>query len=65
MKQIAELMQERIYKEGDATDFSRIAWLYIHLKSMEKAKLAVKHGLELDSENIYCLKLADKLGMEA
>lgn len=64
IRNLAEVMQERIFREGDATDFSRIAWLYIHLKDFDKAKLAIKHGLELDNENIYCLKLSEKFRVE-
>lgn len=61
IRKLAEMMQERIYKEGDATDFSRLAWLYLHLKDIEKARLLVKQGLEYDEENVYCLKLAERL----
>jgi len=64
IRKLADMMQERIFWEGDATDYSRIAWLYIHLKDTEKAKLAVKHGLEIDEDNVYCLRLAERLKVE-
>jgi hypothetical protein len=47
--------------EGDAVDFSRIAWLALHLDKLDDAKLLVDQGLNIDPYNRYCQKLILKL----
>lgn len=47
--------------EGDANDFSRIAWLALHLDKEEDAKSLVDQGLNIDQENKYCQRLKGKL----
>jgi hypothetical protein len=49
--------------EGRATDHSRIAWLCLHLQQEQKAKEYVRRGLELDSNNVHCNRLAKRLNV--
>lgn len=48
-------------EEADANDFSRMAWLALHLKQPEKAVYFVDRGLEIDGQNIHCLNLKSRL----
>jgi hypothetical protein len=50
--------------ECDATDMSRLAWLYLSLGEEAHARRAVEVGLIRDSTNRHCLGLASKLGVE-
>jgi hypothetical protein len=50
--------------EANATDFSRAAWVYLALHETEQAKELVRLGLQRDSENEYCLNLAERLQMQ-
>jgi tetratricopeptide (TPR) repeat protein len=52
-------------KEGSANDFSRLAWLCLHLKDEERAKEFTLKGLELQPDNTYCQRLAEKLHIDA
>lgn len=47
--------------EGDAVDFSRLAWLALHLDRLDDATILVEHGLQIDPYNRYCQKLQLKL----
>ncbi len=47
--------------EADAVDFSRLAWLALHLNKPEDAKQLVVSGLQIDPDNRYCQKLQIKL----
>jgi NB-ARC domain len=42
----------------NSTDFSRIAWLYMHVNLANKARAALDRGLSLDTSNTYCMKLS-------
>jgi len=46
--------------EFDATDCSRLAWLYLKINAEDKARALIDKGLALDPFNEYCLKLKDK-----
>lgn len=59
---LVDAMEARI-READATDCSRLAWLFFHLRDLEKARQYTKVGLTLDSYNIHCQNLAEKFGM--
>lgn len=59
---VAQTMERRI-DEGGATDCSRLAWLYRHIKDDERARRFVELGLKQDPENEYCDRLARRLGM--
>lgn len=47
--------------EGDAVDFSRMAWLALHLDKTDNAKVLVESGLLKDPYNRHCQKLKEKL----
>ncbi|MBU1934677.1 hypothetical protein KKF04_01350 [Patescibacteria group bacterium] len=53
---LAEIMASRIV-EGDATDCSRLAWLYLRIQEEDKAFEIVERGLKIDNENDYCINL--------
>jgi hypothetical protein len=57
---LAKVMQFRI-AEGNATDCSRLAWLYLIASETGKAVEVVEMGLALDPTNEYCLKLKTRL----
>lgn len=46
----------------DSTDMSRLAWLHMHVNDEARAKEITDMGLEIDSENEYCMKLALRIG---
>lgn len=46
--------------EGDATDYSRLAWLALHLDKIDDAKYLTEQGLKIDEDNRYCLKLQSR-----
>jgi NB-ARC domain len=56
---------ERRQSEADANDFSRMAWLAIHLDQEAKAIEFANRGLQLDSENSHCSKIIQRLGVSA
>lgn len=58
--QLIQSMESRI-TEADATDFSRLAWLYLRLGDEPKAKRYIEKGLAIDSGNEHCVRLAEKL----
>lgn len=57
---LVDTMERRI-KEAEANDFSRLAWLCLHLKDEERASYFTHRGLELEPDNIYCQRLLEKL----
>jgi hypothetical protein len=57
---LIDTMEGRI-KDADANDFSRLAWLCLHLKDEEKASYFTHRGLEAEPDNIYCQRLLTKL----
>jgi tetratricopeptide (TPR) repeat protein len=60
VQDLVETMEKRV-NEADANDFSRLAWLCLHLKNEEKAGYFTQRGLEEDPDNIYCRRLLAKL----
>jgi hypothetical protein len=59
-QKLAQVMENRI-SEGDATDCSRLAWLFLRLQDEEKAQGIVELGISLDPENPHCKNLATRL----
>jgi hypothetical protein len=55
---VAGLMQLRI-SEANATDYSRLAWLYVNIGQLNKARQLAAKGLEFDPTNSYCLRLME------
>ena len=49
--------------EAEANDYSRMAWLAIHLEQEATAIDYVRSGLLLEAENYYLSKLAQRLGI--
>jgi hypothetical protein len=56
LNKLIDTMRSRIL-EGNATDYSRLAWLMINNKDDKNAKIYVKKGLDLEPENQHCLRL--------
>lgn len=59
---LAHLMDAR-RQDADATDLSRLAWLYLQLHDEEHAIEVAKEGLELDPFDEHCQKLKLRLGL--
>jgi hypothetical protein len=55
-----ELMESRL-DEADATDCSRLGWLFMHSNQQEKAREIAQRGLEIEEENEHCKNLMQKL----
>lgn len=60
VRRLATLMESRI-TEGTATDYSRLAWLYMHLQDEAKAYDLANHGLQREPGHDYCEKLVARL----
>lgn len=50
-----------ISEKFDATDYSRLAWLYLNNKNPKLARETVIKGLKIENLNQHCQKLAQKL----
>ena len=59
-RELAQLMERR-KEEADATDLSRLAWLYLHLHDPDRASEIVEEGLAIDPENDHCNRLLNRL----
>ncbi len=59
-QRLAQVMENRI-NEGDATDCSRLAWLFLRLHQDDKAARFVEMGLTIDPDNDYCNNLAGRV----
>jgi hypothetical protein len=57
---LARVMESHM-DEADATDCSRLAWLYLRLHEEAKGRTLVDRGLKLEPSNEYCLRLTEKL----
>lgn len=57
---VAEVMNCHL-KELDATDCSRLAWLYLNIGNTDRARDVARSGLQKDSENEHCIRLVQKL----
>ena len=57
------MVLDRRRDEASATDYSRMAWLALHIGQEQKAILYTEAGLQLDSDNDYCRRLAQQLGL--
>ena len=62
IRRLAAVMSERL-SEGDADDYSRLAWLSLHLRDEDRAKLLTEEGLKLDGENEHLKRLAEKFSL--
>ncbi len=59
-QRIAIVLQRR-RNEASADDFSRMAWLSIHLEQRDKAKEYAQTGLQLDPDNFHCSNLITRI----
>jgi hypothetical protein len=53
------------FGEADATDLSRFAWLALNIGDKERAKEYTERGLQIQSDNEYCLRLAERQAIES
>jgi len=60
LRKVSDIMIQRC-EEADATDYSRLAWLFMQNNDLISAKLYVEKGLEIDEYNSYCIRLLDRL----
>jgi len=59
---LAKVMALRM-NEATPDDYSRIAYLYLHLQNQAEAKRMTSEGLNLDCENSHLNRLANRLGI--
>jgi hypothetical protein len=64
LQQVTDIFR-RHESDANATDLSRLAWLYLHLRDNAEASRVVRLGLERDPNNYHLHNLADKLHHEA
>jgi len=50
--------------ECTVTDFTRLAWLSLIMDDDIGARSWTERGLEIEEDNVHCLSLAQRLGME-
>ncbi|MCX6910078.1 MAG: NB-ARC domain-containing protein [Verrucomicrobia bacterium] len=62
IRRLAAVMSERL-SEANADDYSRLAWLYLHLNEDDQAKLLTEEGLKIDGENEHLTRLAQKFSL--
>lgn len=62
IRRLAAVMSERL-SEGDADDYSRLAWLHLHLHDKDRAKYLTEEGLKLDGDNEHLNRLAEKFSL--
>jgi hypothetical protein len=62
IRRLATVMSDRV-SEADADDYSRLAWLNLHLNDEDRARDLTEEGLKLDGENLHLKRLAEKLSL--
>jgi len=60
IERVATAMERHI-AELSATDCSRLAWLYLNIRSEDRARDIARIGLERDPSNEHCLNLVRRL----
>lgn len=55
---------QRYVDHADATTFSRLAWLCLHLNDLDAASEYTLRGLELEPYNHHCRRLAERLEID-
>jgi hypothetical protein len=60
VRELADVLASRV-SDCNATDLSRLAWLYLSLQDVQKAKDLVWLGLTKEPENTHCLNLKIRL----
>lgn len=59
--QLLILLMEQSDDEADATDFSRLGWLYMHNNQLKEAESAARRGLAIDESSEYCARLLQRI----
>ncbi|MDE2775884.1 MAG: hypothetical protein OXI77_08095 [Chloroflexota bacterium] len=59
--QLLILLMEQRADEADATDFSRLGWLYMHNNQLNEAESAARRGLAIDESSEYCDSLLQRV----
>ena len=62
IQRLASVMTGRL-SEADPNDYSRLAWLQLHLGNEREAKHLTEEGWKLEAGNEHLQRLADKLGL--
>jgi len=60
VRKVADVMFSRIH-ELDATDLSRLAWLFLHIGEKERALEMAGRGCEIEPNNEYCQRFLSRL----
>lgn len=60
---VISVMEKRI-NEANGDDYSRIAWLCLHINDEVKAARFTQEGLTHDPDNIHCLRLRERLALK-
>lgn len=58
---VAEIFEQRIGESDSSTDYSRLAWLYIHLRKHDKSLKYAKKGITINPSCPYCKKIIKRL----
>jgi energy-coupling factor transporter ATP-binding protein EcfA2 len=61
VRKMIDLMNSKLNTLTTATDYSRLAWLYMHVQDYSNAKIVVEKGLAKDFDNTHCISLAKRL----
>lgn len=59
--EISEVFEDRIKESNNSTDYSRLAWINIHLKKKDKALKYAKEGIAINKHCSYCMKIISKI----
>jgi len=59
-QRIADVLDAR-RSEADADDYSRMAWLNLHLGREQKAKEYAEYGLTIEPDNQHCQKILERI----
>jgi len=62
-KRLVAVMEPKVV-DGNATDCSRLGWLFLQIGNQTRALEIVRCGLKLDEDNEYCKKLESRLSAE-
>ena len=64
MRKLVDVMAHQV-DEASATDLSRLAWLCVHIKEVDRAARYVQMGLKLEPGNEHLRKLSSRLRAES
>ena len=59
LRRVVDRMESAV-DELDATDFSRLAWLYVQLREFYRAVAVARKGLRQEPDNQHCLGLLER-----